>query len=316
MAKAPFMPLYTSDYLGDTGHLSTEEHGAYLLILMQMWNAGGALPADPSKLARVARCSTKKWLAMQDNVLAFFNIDGDQITNNRLTKERQKVEAKTEVRRSAGAKGGAAKALKTKEQPLANAIAKPYHSPDTITREDTTANAVVAHIHPEQTNTQKGKGKVRGAARGSRLSESWTPTLKDYAFAAKHNLTREEINREADKFRNHWTAATGKGSVKLDWEAAWRNWLIGDYGIVTKRAAAKPSVNGQNVGAFDRVVQRIHGALPGGEVTGHADFDSDDAGAIDGEYRIVPASEEPGADWQRGGSGEAAFGSLFAKGGS
>lgn len=137
MAKAPYMPLYTSDYLGDTGHLSTEEHGAYLLILMQMWNAGGSLPADPSKLARVARCSTKKWLAMADTVLAFFHIDGDQISNDRLTKERQKVEAKSEVRRSAGAMGGTAKALKTKKQHLANAVAKPCHSPEPDTISDT-----------------------------------------------------------------------------------------------------------------------------------------------------------------------------------
>jgi hypothetical protein len=162
----------------------------------------------------------------------------------------------------------------------------------------------------------KSTGKVRGAARGKRIDPNWTPTPKDYAFASSHKLTREEINREADRFRNYWLAASGRNAAKLDWEATWRNWLTGEFGIVTKRAAAKPSVNGQNVGAFDRVVQRIHGALPGGEVTGHADFDSDDAGAIDGEYRIVPASEEPGADWQRGGSGEAAFGSLFAKGGS
>lgn len=130
MAKAPFMPLYTSDYLGDTGHLSTEEHGAYLLILMQMWNAGGTLPSEARKLARVARCSTKKWLSMADTILAFFDDDGDEISSARLSKERQKVEAKTEVRRAAGAKGGAAKALKTKKSAVANATAKPCHSPE------------------------------------------------------------------------------------------------------------------------------------------------------------------------------------------
>jgi len=173
-------------------------------------------------------------------------------------------------------------------------------------------------VSAQSQNPPEGKstGKVRGAARGKRIDPNWQPTPKDYAFASSHKLTREEINREADRFRNYWLAASGRNAAKLDWEATWRNWLTGEFGIVTKRAAAKPSVNGQNVGAFDRVVQRIHGALPGGQDAGHADFDTDDARAIDGEYRIVPASEEPGADWQRGGSGEAAFGSLFAKGGS
>ena len=130
MSKTPFMPLYTSDYLGDTGHLSTEEHGAYLLILMQMWNAGGSLPNEPRKLARVARCTTKKWMGMADTVLAFFEDNGVEITSARLTKERLKVDTKSDLRRSAGAKGGAAKALKTKKAALANAIAKPCHLPE------------------------------------------------------------------------------------------------------------------------------------------------------------------------------------------
>jgi uncharacterized protein YdaU (DUF1376 family) len=139
MSERPFMQLYVSDFIGDTLHLSTEQIGAYMLLLMAMWNAGGRLPNDDAKLARVVRMSVKKWKAIEADLIGFFDVTDGEIYHNRLTKELQKSERKSQSRADAGAKGGSAKALKDKEARLANARDLPRHSPDTITRENTSS---------------------------------------------------------------------------------------------------------------------------------------------------------------------------------
>lgn len=132
MSERPFMQLYVSDFVGDTLHLSTEQIGAYMLLLMAMWNAGGKLPADDQKLSRVVRMSVKKWKSISVDLMDFFEDDHVHIWHNRLTKELQKSESKSQSRASAGAKGAAAKALKSRDAAQANASHLLKHSPDTI----------------------------------------------------------------------------------------------------------------------------------------------------------------------------------------
>lgn len=130
MSERPFMQLYVSDFVGDTLQLSTEQIGAYMLILMAMWNAGGSLPDDDAKLARVARLSLKKWRAISADLLTFFEREAGEIGHKRLTKELHKAQVKSEARAAAGARGGLATALKTKGHGAANASTLPRHSPD------------------------------------------------------------------------------------------------------------------------------------------------------------------------------------------
>jgi uncharacterized protein YdaU (DUF1376 family) len=130
MSERPFMQLYVSDYLGDTRHLSCEQHGAYLLLLMTMWNAGGSLPDDDARLARIACLSLKKWRAISAEMLGFFERADGQISHKRLTRELIKASAKSEARAAAGARGGMATSLKTRRTAPANAGALPRHPPE------------------------------------------------------------------------------------------------------------------------------------------------------------------------------------------
>ena len=83
MSEMPFMQMYWSDYFGDTRHLTCEQHGAYLQLIGTMWTAGGTLPADPRKLAKITGCTPSRWAKISPEVMAFFILSGDVITHKR-----------------------------------------------------------------------------------------------------------------------------------------------------------------------------------------------------------------------------------------
>lgn len=86
MSGTPFMQFYPGDYLGKTMDLTTEQHGAYLLILMTMWQHNAKLPNDPAKLARIARMTPAKFKAVWSEISRFFFVEGDSITSKAFPK--------------------------------------------------------------------------------------------------------------------------------------------------------------------------------------------------------------------------------------
>ena len=121
MTSAPYIRLYVADYLADTTHLSRSEHGAYLLLLMAMWRAGGKLPANDAKLAKIAKCSAKEWEGMRETILAFFTRRGGTLTQKRITRELAIYTDKI-VRASKGGKASAAEKAKENSPKFRNQL--------------------------------------------------------------------------------------------------------------------------------------------------------------------------------------------------
>lgn len=67
-----FMPLWIGDYLADTTHLSTEQHGVCLLLLMEMHRSGG-LPSDDATLAALAKVPKARWARMKGLIFETIN---------------------------------------------------------------------------------------------------------------------------------------------------------------------------------------------------------------------------------------------------
>jgi uncharacterized protein YdaU (DUF1376 family) len=97
-----WMPFYVGDYLRDTMHLSTVEHGAYCLLLFYYWNTG-ALPDDDRHLARIARMTLRQWRQHRPTLQTFFY---DGWKHKRVESELSRAEIVRLKRISSGQKGG------------------------------------------------------------------------------------------------------------------------------------------------------------------------------------------------------------------
>ena len=100
MAGFPALPLWTDAYLADTRHLTTTEHGAYLLLLLEAWRRPNcSLPDDDTLLARFTGLSAVDWTAAKPIVMAFWKLDGRSKTwtQKRLKKELTYVKGRSKV---------------------------------------------------------------------------------------------------------------------------------------------------------------------------------------------------------------------------
>ena len=93
------MKLYIGDYLGDTQHLSTLEHGAYILLIMAYWQHGGPIENDPKLLRRLTRTDPKTFQKVSENVLKMFQVTDGLLVHKRIEKElRKRIQVSTAAR--------------------------------------------------------------------------------------------------------------------------------------------------------------------------------------------------------------------------
>jgi uncharacterized protein YdaU (DUF1376 family) len=143
----PWMPLYVGDYLGDTGHLTTAQHGAYLLLMMHYWRKG-ELPDDDRQLSKITKLPLRTWCEYRPTLQDFFY---EGWKHKRIDAELARMLHVSQKRAIAGQKGGIGSALARMKLENASrsgrapprAIAVPSSAP-------ARANADHSHPHSQQ----------------------------------------------------------------------------------------------------------------------------------------------------------------------
>lgn len=105
LPEPPWMPLHVHDYLKDTTRLSTEMHGAYLLLILDYWQSG-PLPDDNAKLARITRLSPREWMVIRASIECFFRVHGGKWTHKRIEAEYSDAVSRMLTSRENGKRGG------------------------------------------------------------------------------------------------------------------------------------------------------------------------------------------------------------------
>jgi len=97
-----WMPLYIGDYLADTMHLTTLEHGAYLKAIMAYWMRGNQLPGDDESFANICGLhgDDRKHLP---TIKAFFTVSPDgTLSHGRIDRELLRARERSEKAAEAG----------------------------------------------------------------------------------------------------------------------------------------------------------------------------------------------------------------------
>jgi uncharacterized protein YdaU (DUF1376 family) len=218
MSQAPFWPVATDAMIADTTHLTAEETGAYMMLLMCLWRSNGIpLPLDHKKLCRMARVRPNRWLLIWENIEEFFDIENETITQNRLRKDWVTVQEKITRNRELGSLGGKAKSLKYKKPPLANA----------------TDSLVAKSYQPEpepEPDSKKGiskdipKNKGKSDERKCQLKAIFEPDSEippEYRkYAEDEGLNNIEATFE--DWRDWWFSEGGSKVGAIGWKLTWQ----------------------------------------------------------------------------------------------
>lgn len=107
--EAIWMPLYVSDYLVDTMHLTAEQHGAYLLLLMACWKSNARVANDADQLQAISKLTPIKWKVCAPILSSFFFVTPEYWIHNRVREELEKAEKVIAAKAVSGSNGGRSK---------------------------------------------------------------------------------------------------------------------------------------------------------------------------------------------------------------
>lgn len=129
-APSPAFSLYPKDIESDERckAMTHAEFGMYMRLLLNCWTEG-SIPAEPVKLQRLLKVSSKTFKATWPAIEPCFTPSGDRLTQSRLEEERTRQRERSLINSDRGRKGGRPKESTTDIKPRLS-LGKSEEKPD------------------------------------------------------------------------------------------------------------------------------------------------------------------------------------------
>lgn len=206
MKTSPYVAFYPSDFLVGTMCMSAEEVGAYMRLLCFQWQQGG-IPKEEDKLARISGLPARKLTL----VLTKFDLHEDGLLKNqRMERERVKVESFRDRQSENGKKGGRPR--------------KPKDSPT-----DPTENPRVPSGF-SQTETKKSQSETEAESESKTEPETSFPPNPPGGRVAVGDLSADEAEFEPEaKSKSSLTTSVESDKKPSGWNPTPEQIQIGGW---------------------------------------------------------------------------------------
>lgn len=228
-----WMPLYVGDYLAATGRLTTEGHGAYLLLIMDYWR-NGPPPDDDETLASIARLPIARWKKLRPSLVTLFKPEDGIWHHKRVDEERAKASDITKDRSAAGKAGAKARWKQTGGKDMASAMANAQQNDA-----------------PSQSPSQDSVANATGAD---------APSLKDAVWKSGVDWLIKRTGKPENQIRTlvgKWMAGGNDAKVYEAFQQAFRNTPVEPVAYIEKLLAGSPknALGNELLAALDAATQ-------------------------------------------------------------
>lgn len=282
----PWFAFNIGDYVKDTMRLTTEAHGAYLLLMLDYYGTGAPCPDDDYVLAAVTKLTEERWKQVRRSLQPLFDVREGHWFHSRIEREMREASERHAKRLAAAHAGNDARWGKEQPKPAQSTASRSRNTaraPKNANRMPDAVRVPLPNAMPSQSDCDPHSTLTPPYNRGGEeappeadqndlevgpIPKDFTPDPATSDIARAAGMTVAEIDAEVRKF-----ILKRQGQLGDDWQGSFALWIEREMAYRAKQAAKAPpriEVNNRvssvsaapTEGEFDRQVAMFTKGMP------------------------------------------------------